>query len=85
MSLKAFQKKMRKKFKRASGREIKLLVSAFIVLIASAFYTADKLLVPAAGMKVGFKTGESTVMIVMAGLMLVSLGVILYFGTRYRG
>ncbi len=85
MSLKSFQKTMRKKFAKASSREIKLLISAFIVLIASAIYTADQLLVPAAGVKAGFKAGESTIMIVMAGLMLVSLGVILYFGTRYNG
>jgi len=85
MNLKQFQKKMRKKFKKASSREVKLMISSFIVLLLSVVYAADRLLVPLDTTKAGFKVGGDPILVIMAFMIMMTLVVILYFGTRYNG
>lgn len=81
----AFQSYMRKRFARANRREVTAMIAALLLFAVSAVFAADELLSRAApGAKAAFKPEENALIIGMAALMVASMFVIIYFGTKYR-
>jgi hypothetical protein len=81
----SFQSYMRKRFARADRREVTAMIAALLLFVVSAIFAADELISRAApGAKAAFKPEENTLILGMAALMVISMFIIIYFGTRYR-